>query len=165
MSHLDDRIIAELIDGELDTAARAAATAHLAACAECRARHAEALACAGESDRLIAAVGLPRPLGPFDPSPAPPWPSPTDPLANTGGRHHHSVRWDRLLCRSGLAAPWGSRRRGAIPPSRGRARCASRQRRPSRDQPVAEDAGITGTPVRADRDTRRPTRRVHADET
>jgi len=71
MSHLDDSLIAELIDGELDTAARAAATAHLAACAECRARHAEALACSGEADRLIAAVGLPRPLRPLRSRPAP----------------------------------------------------------------------------------------------
>ncbi|MDH4132679.1 MAG: zf-HC2 domain-containing protein, partial [Gemmatimonadota bacterium] len=71
MSHLDDGIIAELIDGELDAAARAAAAAHLAACAECRARHAEALASAGESDRLIAAVGLPRPLRPLRSPPAP----------------------------------------------------------------------------------------------
>jgi hypothetical protein len=71
MLHLDDGVIAELIDGELDEAARAAATAHLAACVECRTRHAETLAYSGESDRLIAAVGLPRPVRPLRSTPAP----------------------------------------------------------------------------------------------
>jgi hypothetical protein len=65
MSHLDDGIIAELIDGELDDAARSAAQAHLEKCSECRARHAEALSYSAESDRLITAVELPRPARPL----------------------------------------------------------------------------------------------------
>jgi hypothetical protein len=67
MSHLDDGIIAELIDGELDVAARSAAKAHLESCPECRARHAEALSYSTESDRLIGSVELPRPARPLRP--------------------------------------------------------------------------------------------------
>lgn len=67
MSHLDDGVIAELIDGELDEAARSAAKAHLDSCSECRARHAEALSYSAESDRLIRAVELPRPARPLGP--------------------------------------------------------------------------------------------------
>ena len=67
MSHLDDGIIAELIDGELDDAALSAAKAHIESCAECRARHAEALSYSTESDRLVGAVELPRPARPLRP--------------------------------------------------------------------------------------------------
>lgn len=60
MSHLDDGTIAELIDGELEDAARDAALLHLAECAACRARHEESRSFATESDRLIATVAPPR---------------------------------------------------------------------------------------------------------
>lgn len=67
MSHLDDGIIAELIDGELDEAARSTAKAHLDSCPECRARYDEAVSYSAESDRLIGAVELPRPARPLRP--------------------------------------------------------------------------------------------------
>ncbi|HWA15807.1 MAG TPA: zf-HC2 domain-containing protein, partial [Gemmatimonadales bacterium] len=59
MSHLEEGRLHELLDGELDESARAAALAHLAGCERCRAAYEEAKSFVAESDALIDAVQLP----------------------------------------------------------------------------------------------------------
>jgi hypothetical protein len=56
MSHLDEGMLHELLDGELSPADARAARAHLAACAECRALYQEAKGFLEESDRLVTAL-------------------------------------------------------------------------------------------------------------
>jgi hypothetical protein len=56
MSHLDEGMIHELLDGELSPGDARAARAHLAACAQCRALYEEAMGFFEESDRLVAAL-------------------------------------------------------------------------------------------------------------
>jgi anti-sigma factor RsiW len=60
-SHLDEGRIQELVDGEIPSSELLPIQAHLAACAECRARLDEARAIAGEADRLIETIELPEP--------------------------------------------------------------------------------------------------------
>lgn len=59
MSHLDEGQLHELLDGELDEPARAAALAHLATCERCKAAYDEAKSFLAEADALIDAVQLP----------------------------------------------------------------------------------------------------------
>ncbi len=54
MSHLDDGLIQELLDGEVPSTALAPIQAHLASCAECSARLDEARDFASTSDEMIA---------------------------------------------------------------------------------------------------------------
>ncbi len=55
-SHLDEGQIQELIDGEIPSSALPPIQAHLAACAECRARLDEARTIGSEADRLIETI-------------------------------------------------------------------------------------------------------------
>jgi hypothetical protein len=59
-SHLDEGRIQELVDGEIPSSELLPIQAHLAVCAECRARLDEARAIAGEADRLIETIELPE---------------------------------------------------------------------------------------------------------
>jgi hypothetical protein len=56
MSHLDEGMLHELLDGELSPADARAARAHLAACTECRALYEEARKFLQESDKLVTAL-------------------------------------------------------------------------------------------------------------
>src|SRR5262247_1513128 len=60
--HLDDEVLARLIDHELPTAAAAAARAHLEQCGTCRARHREAERDAGEVVTQLRALDEPAPV-------------------------------------------------------------------------------------------------------
>lgn len=80
MKHLDEGQLHELLDGELDEPARAAALAHLATCERCKAAYDEAASFLAEADMLIDAVQLPQvavaaamaaPMGAAPPAPAP----------------------------------------------------------------------------------------------
>jgi len=53
MSHLDEGLIHELLDGELSPGEARAARSHLVTCAECRARYEEARDFFAESERLV----------------------------------------------------------------------------------------------------------------
>jgi anti-sigma factor RsiW len=80
MSHLDEGMIHELLDGELPPDEARAARSHLVTCAECRALYEEAKEFFAESERLVAALdasdglvsrppAIPRPTGsPLGPS-------------------------------------------------------------------------------------------------
>jgi anti-sigma factor RsiW len=63
MSHLDEGQLHELLDGELDEPARAAALAHLTGCERCKAAYDEAASFLAEADRLIDAVQVPAMAG------------------------------------------------------------------------------------------------------
>ena len=56
MSHLDEGMLHELLDGELSPDDARAARAHLATCAECRALYEEAKEFFEESERLVTAL-------------------------------------------------------------------------------------------------------------
>jgi len=58
MSHLDEGMLHELLDGELSADAARAARAHLVTCAECRALYEEAKEFFEESNRLVTALDL-----------------------------------------------------------------------------------------------------------
>jgi hypothetical protein len=58
MSHLDEGQLHELLDGELDENARAAALAHLAGCERCRAAYEEAKSFLAEAEALVDAVQI-----------------------------------------------------------------------------------------------------------
>lgn len=60
MPHLDDGMIHELLDGEIPSRDLPPITAHLAACAECRARLEQAQALMAEADELIETLDLPQ---------------------------------------------------------------------------------------------------------
>ena len=53
MSHLDDGLIQELVDGEVSSRDLPPIQAHLASCAACTARLAEARELAGEADTML----------------------------------------------------------------------------------------------------------------
>jgi hypothetical protein len=57
-SHLDEGRLQELLDGEVPSSALAPIQAHLALCAECRARLDEARELGAEADRLIETIDL-----------------------------------------------------------------------------------------------------------
>jgi Putative zinc-finger len=59
MSHLDEGLLAALVDDELDEAERLTVQAHLAECAECRRLLEEIKAFAAEADSLVATVEPP----------------------------------------------------------------------------------------------------------
>lgn len=59
MQHLDDGVLNALLDGELTAAERAQADRHLAQCAGCRDRLAEAREFMSEADGLVAAMEVP----------------------------------------------------------------------------------------------------------
>ncbi|HEU5220354.1 MAG TPA: zf-HC2 domain-containing protein [Gemmatimonadales bacterium] len=58
MSHLDEGRLQELLDGEIPSAELPPIQAHLASCAECRARLDEARGIGAEADRLIETIDL-----------------------------------------------------------------------------------------------------------
>jgi hypothetical protein len=58
MSHLDEGLLQELLDGEIPSTDLPPIQAHLNACAECRARLEEARAFAGEAEQLIERIEL-----------------------------------------------------------------------------------------------------------
>lgn len=57
-SHLEEGVLQELLDGEIPSSELLAIQAHLASCAECRARLDEARAIGAEADRLIESIKL-----------------------------------------------------------------------------------------------------------
>ena len=57
-SHLEEGVLQELLDGEIPSSELAPIQAHLAHCAECRARLDEARALGAEADRLIETIDL-----------------------------------------------------------------------------------------------------------
>lgn len=59
MSHLDDGMIHELLDGEIASSELPPISAHLASCAECRARLERAQALMAEADELIEVLDIP----------------------------------------------------------------------------------------------------------
>jgi hypothetical protein len=63
MSHLDEGMLHELLDGELSPDDARAARAHLATCAECRVLYQEAKEFFEESERLVTALDGARELG------------------------------------------------------------------------------------------------------
>ncbi|MCU0621896.1 MAG: zf-HC2 domain-containing protein [Gemmatimonadales bacterium] len=76
MSHPDEGLLHELLDGALALPARTELERHLTGCADCRARLAEAQAERREADRLVAALPLePAAVRPLRPPP-PPRPAP-----------------------------------------------------------------------------------------
>jgi putative zinc finger protein len=62
MSHLDEGMLHELLDGELSADAARSARAHLTTCADCRALYEEAREFFEESNRLVTALDGPRAL-------------------------------------------------------------------------------------------------------
>ncbi|MFI5210755.1 MAG: anti-sigma factor family protein, partial [Gemmatimonadales bacterium] len=62
MSHLDEGMLHELLDGELSPDDARAARGHLATCAECRLLYEEAREFFEESNRLVTALDGPRAL-------------------------------------------------------------------------------------------------------
>jgi hypothetical protein len=64
MPHLDEGTLHELLDGEIPSSDLPPIQAHLAACAECRARLEEARALAGAADQLIETIELTEPPAP-----------------------------------------------------------------------------------------------------
>jgi hypothetical protein len=61
MSHIDDGKLNALLDGELESAEAAAVEAHIAACAECARRLAEAKRFLAEAADLLGALEMPKP--------------------------------------------------------------------------------------------------------
>jgi hypothetical protein len=66
-SHLEEGVLQELLDGEIPSSELAPIQAHLALCAECRARLDEARALGAEADRLIETIDLAEPRLPAAP--------------------------------------------------------------------------------------------------
>ena len=64
MSHPDDGVLQELLDGELTTVDEAAVRAHLASCAACSARLEELRSTQAEADFIVARLDLDPPLRP-----------------------------------------------------------------------------------------------------
>lgn len=64
MPHLDEGTLHELLDGEVPSSDLPPIQAHLAACAECRARLEEAREFAGTADQLIETIELTEPAPP-----------------------------------------------------------------------------------------------------
>lgn len=96
MSHLEEGQLHELLDGELDESARAAALAHLATCERCRAAYEEAKSFVAESDALIDAVQLPAVPVALAAAAAPVAPIPADvrDIASAGRlRRYRALAW------------------------------------------------------------------------
>lgn len=77
--HVDDGQLNAMLDGELDAAERQAVEAHLAACAECRARYAEARAFLAQAGDLLGYLDAPATPAPREVTPpAPPLTTPAE---------------------------------------------------------------------------------------
>ncbi len=62
--HLEEGVLHGLLDGEISAAELAPVNAHLAGCAECRARLEEARAFRDEAERLVSAIEVPADVSP-----------------------------------------------------------------------------------------------------
>lgn len=71
MSHLDQAVLHELVDGEIPSSELGPITAHLASCAACRARLDEARALVADVDELIETIEVPVESAPRERTPAP----------------------------------------------------------------------------------------------